>query len=190
MPAGELVLVLPFRLHGHDGRVRVWYGTNDDPVAIGHDLVAVGYDEKTFRGFPVIEAVVETDAMGYRAWCGWIQLITRTDIAEGSTSVEVDLLPVVGDLDSPMCYVGHRPTLFDAPANPEHPDGQWLAESFLVSVDVRGQAVAPLAGVAWGYDLTGGRPSVLPVRPVDPDRWEDHRPVLADGFPRWTFESG
>jgi hypothetical protein len=27
---------------------------------------------------------------------------------------------------------GYLPTFFDAPANPDHPDGEWVAETFLV----------------------------------------------------------
>lgn len=188
MPAGEPgILELPFRLHGHPGRVRVRYGVNDDPGITGHDLIAVGYDEHSFRGFPVIEATVDTDGDGYRALCGWVQLVTTTDRVTGESHVDVDQLPFAAELDSPLCYFGHRPTLFDAPANPDRPDGRWLAESFLVSVGVRDCAVVPLVAVAWGYDLAAGRPTPLPVRPLGLDRWDHHVPLLAERYPRWTF---
>ena len=36
--ATMLALTLPFRLRGHDGRVRVFYGVNDDLARWGFDL--------------------------------------------------------------------------------------------------------------------------------------------------------
>jgi hypothetical protein len=82
--------------------------------------------------------------------CGWVQVITRTSNNGGTVDVEIDLPPFAGNPDSPMCHFGYLPTLFDAPANPDHPNGRWLAESFLVSVDVRRLRIDPVAALACG----------------------------------------
>jgi hypothetical protein len=78
------------------------------------------------------------------------------------------------------------------PANPDHADGEWLAESFLVAVpDVaRTRQLAAVTGFRWGYQLTAGRPDPLPVIRVGPDRWRAHWSLLTERYPTWTFLSG
>lgn len=88
MPAGEPALTLPFELHGYVGAVRVHYRANDDPVAVGHDLVAVGYDEESFRGYPVIWATVHSAPL--------VGIVWGYDLADGRPTA---LDPAPADLD-------------------------------------------------------------------------------------------
>jgi hypothetical protein len=183
------VLVLPFRRDGRGGRVLMHYGVTTDPVAVGFGLAAAaGFDPVRFRGFPVIRAEVEFEPDGYHATFGWLQVISRTGGA-AEPAVEVDLPPLYAGLDLPLAAFGHLPTMFDAPANPHHPDGDWVAETFLVAVPdiARSRRLAALTGFRWGYRLHDGTPTALPAEPTGPDRWAAHRPMLARDYPSWAF---
>jgi hypothetical protein len=126
------VLVLPFTCRGGTGSVDVSYGVTADPVAVGFDLVASGFDEERFRGFPVIRAGVSFDGDGYRAVLGWLQVVSTRIAASGEADVVVGLPPMLAGADSPLAGFGYLPTLFDAPANPHHrtvtgpPRRSWL----------------------------------------------------------------
>jgi hypothetical protein len=184
------MLELSFSVRGGTGSVHVHYGVTEDPVAVGFDLVAVGFDATAFRGFPVCWADVRFDQGGYRAMFGWIQLVTTSDVAApGDPFVSIDIPPFLAQEDSPLAFFGYQPTLFDAPANPGHPDGEWIAESFLVAApDVaRTRRLAPITGFRWGYRLTAGVPEPLAVAPIGPDRWDAHRALLAERHPSWAF---
>jgi hypothetical protein len=182
-------LVLPFTCRGDTGTVQVHYGVTTDPGALGFDLVASGFDNARFAGFPAIRAEVSLDGAGYRAVVGWLQVISRSVGAGGELVVELDLPPVLAAADSPLACFGYLPTFFDAPANPDHPDGDWVAETFLAALPdiARTRRVAAVTGFRWGYRLAAGRPAPLPVAPIGPQRWDAHRPMLAETYPSWTF---
>lgn len=182
-------LALAFTCRNDAGTVYVHYGVASDPAALGFDLVATGFDKVRFAGFPVIRAEVSLGGAGYRAVVGWLQVISRSVAAGGELAVEVDLPPVLATADSPLACFGYLPTFFDAPANPDHPDGDWIAETFLVAMPdiARTRRVAAVTGFRWGYRLAAGRPAPLPVAPVGARRWEAHRPMLTRTYPNWTF---
>jgi hypothetical protein len=119
-------LALPFVLRGASGRVHVELLRNTDPVRLGHALVAIGFDEERFRGFPVVRASITYSGEGLRAAMGWIQVV-RHIAADRLGEVAVDRFPL-GPEDSPLYTYGYLPTFFDAPANPDHPDGVWQAD--------------------------------------------------------------
>lgn len=91
--------------------------------------------------------------------------------------------------DSPLAGFGYLPTFFDAPANPDHPDGEWVAETFLVALPdiARTRRLAAVTGFRWGYRLAAGIPAPLPAAPIGPQRWEARRPMLTSAYPSWTF---
>src|SRR5438105_13339303 len=60
-------LEIPFNHHGGDGRVLVSCVSDDDPGALGLPEHA--------KGFPVCTATVGSDAQGYGAVMGWLQLV-------------------------------------------------------------------------------------------------------------------
>lgn len=183
------VLVLPFACRNGTGTVDVHYGITADPVAVGLDMVAQAFDEPRFRGFPVIRAEINFDQAGYKAVFGWLQVITIQAAATGETTSEVDLPPMLAETDSPLAAFGYLPTMFDAPANPDHPEGQWSAETFLViAPDIaRTRRLIALTGFRWGYQLAAGKPAPSPVSPAGPHRWRAHRPVLAKTYQNWSF---
>jgi hypothetical protein len=180
-------LSLPFRLRDRSGVLRVEISANDDPRETGHGLVAPGYDLNLFMGFPVMTASVEYTGAGVRAWMGWVQVIERHDDV-GGVIAELDRPPIFEG--SPLYAFGYLPILADAPANPDHPDGDWVADSFLVAIPdvVRSRQLFPVAGFEWGYRLVRGRPQAL-FQPaaIGFERWERHRPLLAVECPDWTF---
>jgi hypothetical protein len=180
-------LVLPFRAHGIEGRILVDLATNDDPVETGHNLVAAGYEEESFKGFPVVTAHVDYDGTGYRRLFGWIQLITHVFADTGREPyTEVDWHPTMMEGAVPLFPFGYLPMFFDAPANPGHPDMRWLAETFLAYSSGENEIVA-LVGFGWGYDLRAGRPTRLPLTPAGPDRWNAHLPHLSKVASTWNF---
>ncbi len=101
----------------------------------------------------------------------------------------MDLPPILADLDCPLFAFGYRPEVFDAPANPDHPDGRWRAETFLVAVPdlARSRRLVAVTGFRWGYDLVAGRPAPLGAEPIGPEHWEQHRPGLTAKYPTWSF---
>ena len=102
---------------------------NDAPWASGHRLVVPDLDAEAFRGFPICTATLRYHGQGINAIMGWVQLVTTTDAATRSTTVEVDVLPFLADA-GPLYAYGHLPTFFDAPANPDRPD----QESYLIYI--------------------------------------------------------
>ncbi|NUR98727.1 MAG: hypothetical protein HOV67_26165 [Kribbellaceae bacterium] len=170
---------IPFTTRGHDGTITVQVSPND-PAVSGHALVVPDLDANAFRGFPVCTASLSFGGEGINAIFGWIQVV------ENGRSVSVDLLPNL-DATDPFYVYGYLPTFFDAPANPDHADGVWRADTFLAVVPdvIRSRVVEPVAGFSWGYELRGGRPRLLEVAEVD--GWAGRRDVLAGQHPAWTF---
>jgi hypothetical protein len=174
-------MIVPFQAHGYAGSVEVAYETEGYPDVIGFDLVAIGYDDpERFRGFPVMKASVSYEGTGYRGNFGWLQVI-------GCESVDVP--PNLADTDCPYAAFGYLPSLYDAPANPDHPDGKWLAETFLVTAPdiARSKRLMAVAGFRWGYELTDGRPTSLRPAAIGADRWNAVRKVLGAQYPGWAF---
>lgn len=185
-----LVLEVPFRLRGREGALHVEVVPNTDPEDLGHPLVAVGYDAEAFVGFPCVTATVTYAGAGPRAWMGWVQVVERRDV-DGTVVAEVDAAPVFAE-GSPLYSFGYLPTFSDFPANPGHPDGDWVAETFLVAIPdvVRSAVLVPVAAFSWGYRLRDHRP----VQLFDPTSlplatWEGWRELLAERHPAWTFSS-
>jgi hypothetical protein len=108
------------------------------------------------------------------------------------TSISVDQPPNHWDIDVPFMEFGYLPTLFDAPGpNPPRANETWLAETFLVYCPdiARTRIVAELLGFQWGYRLNQINPTLLPIEPVPPSRWEAHRLFLSQQYPSWEFQS-
>lgn len=183
----EHTLDLPFRLRDRDGTVHVEVDENRDPEEIGHALVAIGYDVERFRGFPIVTGTIAYGGIGARAWMGWLQVIERHD-DDGTVVASVDAPPLTED--SPLYTFGYLPTFSDFPANPDHPDGNWIADAFLIAIPdvVRTRRLAPVTAFRWGYRLLGSRaverfaPAEIPLTV-----WEGHRSLLETAFPTWAF---
>ncbi len=158
-------------------------------MQLGFGLVARSFDADLFTGFPVMRADVEYDGLGYLAMFGWLQLVTHQWPSLEQPDTHIDLAPELAELDRPLCGAGYLPTFFDAPANPDHPDGDWIAETFLVvsPTGSRPKELAALAGFRWGYHLASGRPTLLPLEASTRADWSRCADVLRAPYPSWFF---
>jgi hypothetical protein len=171
---------LDFSDSGRAGRIEVDVRANHDPAAIGTD--------DDHRGFPVCTATVETEAVGYHAMFGWVQLVRSTDAA--TDEFEDDPFFLFTGADHPYCFFGHKPTLFDAPGRDHRRDLTWQAHAFLaVTPFETADLVVPLQGFSWGFHRTDGVITLDEPAPLDPTAWRDHLPYLQTTFPRWRFTS-
>jgi hypothetical protein len=186
-------LQLPLRLRGHDGRVDVYYGENQDPSRWGFDLLNLPFDIELTRGFPTCEARVMYPIPGYRAAMGWIQLVTVRDAATGEESTSIDVFPNASQTESPFAVFGFAPTMIDAPGpNPPRANETWTAETFLaVCPDVaRSRRAAALLGFRWGYTLRDMRATPFAAEQTGPEAWNGHLEYLREQFPTWEFVPG
>lgn len=182
-------LTLSFRLRGYPGRALVTVGPNEDPIRTGHALVAVGFDADRFRGFPVALAIVEYEGFGINASMGWLQVVRHFE-GDRQTSFAVDGFPLAPE--TPLYTYGYAPTFFDAPANPDHNDYIWRADTWLIAIPdvIRSRTIAPIVGFTWGYELTSGRPRALPLRSVVEEDWLQILARLRQVHPAWEFAQG
>ncbi|ADB31389.1 hypothetical protein Kfla_2313 [Kribbella flavida DSM 17836] len=177
-------LSVPFETRGHRGLVNVRVLANDDPWASGHQLVVPDLNADAYRGFPICTATLRYHGSGLNAIMGWVQLVHRSFDDQRS----VDVLPYFASA-APLYIYGHLPTFFDAPANPEHPDGDWRATTLLVIAPdvIHTRVLVPIAAFTWGYRLVGGHADPLDPERADPADWSGHRELLDRGYPDWTF---
>jgi len=193
----------PFTLHGQEGAVAVEFHRNDDPDRWGYNILDLPWPSSLAKGLPVIHARVSTPLDGYAAVMAWIQIV-RIHVAETSASLVpgadkapagehawVDGPPQLRGL-VPFVFFGHRPTLFDAPASTES-EIQFVADSFLTASPdgLISRRSAPCFGLRWGYATRGGEPAQL-IAPttLGTSEWEQALPILREGYPDWTFDSG
>lgn len=129
---------------------------NADPAATGHDLIAANFSREAFMGFPLLLAEVDYPAIGPRAIFYWLQTVTQVH-RDGTLNAEVD------SVHGPFYAFGHKPALMDAPANPDHPDMDWIARSYLMQAPgvIAQDRLDAVAGFTWGYRIESGRPVLL-----------------------------
>jgi hypothetical protein len=176
---------LAFVHDDHPGHVDIEVVRNTDPVAYGcwpHSL-----------DLPICSARVTYDGLGYHAMLGWVQLVRSTDDASGGARFEMDPFVLFEDVDSPYCFYGHAPTLFDGPARTDRNDLTWLAHSFLAATPLREgipRRVVPLVGFSWGFSFVGGAVIIAEPEVLGAAAWATHLHYLAETYPSWIFDSG
>lgn len=175
---------LPFSWAGVEGRVRVEFGSNDDPVAFGCEEFA--------RGFPYLRATIEPPATGYADMLGWVQLVD-TSFYDHGTGFVADGFQLLGDLSHPFGFFGVSPTLFDAPHTPDE-EAHFIAHTFLGGLggpllEFRREVRAVL-GFSWGFRKRGQEIEFIEPSPLPPERWDAHRAYLDGTFGDWKFASG
>lgn len=92
-----MVMELEFSHHAASGSVFVTIRANTNPAALGCDAASLG--------LPVCTARVETAAHGYRAMCGWIQVVRSTDNSSGGEGFDMDPFAPSGT-DAPYAFYG------------------------------------------------------------------------------------
>jgi hypothetical protein len=163
---------------------------NDAPAAYGC------WNPEAY-GYPVCTARVSYPHTGYEAMFGWVQLVNSTDNTSGGQGFEPDPFALFGDAQSPYCFYGTEPTLFDAPSRDGPPPREWVAHSFLATTPVREildggpRRVVPVLGFSWGFDCDGSAIALRGVLPLTASDWRDDLPILEASYPapRWTFAS-
>jgi hypothetical protein len=196
--------IIPFTLQGRRGKVAVKYGTTEDPVASGYDVVpGMHIDIGVCRGYPTIDGVVESyEGSGYRELCGWIQVITdhryRTmdeSDAAAVTSQSIDKFPSMMDLNIPFVSFGMFPKFFDAPCGNLNDSARlrWTADTFLTTAPLRSrdEEIHRLLGIRWGYTESQDRErhpvSPFPLVVTGPETWNALLPFLKQQFADWRF---
>jgi len=167
----------------------MYYAVSADPTLWGFDLLNLPFDVKETIGFPVFLATIRYEGLGYRAVMGWTQVVTVTPHDGAEAWRVIDRAPVDGDTRSPAAF-SYLPSLFDAPGpNPPRDHELWEAESYLlVCPDVaRSRKVVPVLGVKWGYDLTHGKLSILPLSLLDEADWRGVVPYYRSECPDWDI---
>jgi hypothetical protein len=179
---------MQFSWGGLIGDVRVDCVANADPDAYGcWHSGAIGY--------PVCTATVHFSRRGYRSMFGWVQLVRSTDNESRGEQFEVDPFVLFGDAQSPYCWYGTEPTLFDAPSRSGPAPPEWFAHSFLATTPIRElldgnpRRVVPVLGFSWGFESRGDAPDMHEIQPLTRRDWLDDLPVLRASYPapRWSF---
>ena len=187
-----LVPRIPFRLRALSGEVTVEYEINHDPArwGFGESVLGEASPPSQALGFPVVQASVEYEGVGYGAYMGWVQVV-RYQVHDKNEQVTVfDVAPSIKDTDVPYFAFGIRPTLFDAPGFDEQ-EVTWDADSFLVhSPDgVLSRIVNAITGFKWGYRVRRGNVETLPLTLATESDWDRNLHDLRGRYPTWAFGS-
>lgn len=175
-------LEISFVHEGWSGAVTVGCVPSEDPVAIGKSEEDVG--------FPVCTARIASEANGYFAFFGWVQMVCSSDNPSDGREFEMDPLGPFSDGPSPFCFFGIAPTLFDAPSRDRRDELTWRAHSFLAVLDEieERRGVRPLLGFEWGFDISPeGSIGLREPACLAASAWNAHLPMLRGTYPTWAF---
>jgi hypothetical protein len=174
------VEVFDFTHHALPGRVEVDVVANADPLSLGCD--------NDNLQFPACTAKVRYAGGGYQAMFGWVQLVRSTDAT--TADFEIDPYFLFPDIDSPYCFYGYKPTLFDAPGRTHRDDIDWIAHSFLAATPTEygARQVMSLQGFSWGFCIRSRVIHLAPAVPLMPIDWTNHVPYLRAAYPSWQFD--
>ena len=144
------------------------------------------FPEKDTLGYPTIHLYFrEMKATGYRRYCGFVQLIERTETRKGAVRRElsVDVTPDFAEARIPYFSYGYPASLFDAPCrNLRDCDGlKWTAYTYLVEMPTRmnENTLRYLAGLSWGYtEDQSGVTEVQMLTLLKKEDWEAHHAFL------------
>ncbi len=203
----ETQQTLAFSLAGCQGRIAVYYGSNDDALKAGFDIIpGIDFPTDLCQGYPVLHAQIESYAgSGYRAFCGWIQIITRECLpapdprqSDVQRSWSIDVAPAMRESEIPFAVFGSLPSFFDAPCRNlrETTELTWIADTFLTTMPIRSrhEEISLLAGFRWGYREFAAREkkpvTLLPLEVTNIQVWNNHLSFLRKEFSSWRFKEG
>lgn len=181
---------IPFRMRGLSGEVTVEYGTNDDPLHWGYDVLGM-YAPELAKGFPVVQASVSSyPGHGYAADMGWVQVVRYAVFDTDESVIVFDVPPQLSDTDTPYMAFGVRPTMFDAPSFVDVRNVVWKADAFLVYTPdaVLTRRLVATCGFRWGYDITDATVAVDPLATATEEDWRRNLADLGPRFATWDFE--
>jgi hypothetical protein len=200
-------LLYSFTVPGrHFSTVRVTIEPNKNPEKTGSRLLFPSQHHNAFISFPVCSAVVDTPTDdGYASMYGWIQMVRETplnttEIPQQDPEIrntishkqqwEMDSLPITAATETPFCYFGPIPRLFDAPFRATRIDLDWTCWSFLTYIGdcVMTREVHPILVFEWGFRIEGGEVEIRELKRVNVgEAWEVQRGLLEERFPGWRF---
>lgn len=187
-------LSLDFSLpNSRSGSVNVSLKPDSDPAENGLKLLFSAQDMDTFKGFPVCEATVEAfGTRGYGSMYGWIQMVRSGEPSTiSSVPWEMDPIPFLAGLNTPFCWFGPEPKLYDAPVRTGVQRLDWTCHSYFTYIDdaLLSKVVKPVLGFGWGFVIEQGKPSVKALREVSLGTWNEHRGLLEMSFGGWEFHT-
>lgn len=155
---------------------------NDDPASVGSSEGSLG--------LPMCTARVQSTGRGYRAMCGWIQLIGSTDNSSGGVEFELDPFGPFTDTRSPYAIYGLAPTLFDAPGRDVRDDLDWTAHAWLARIELDSQVIEPVVGFSWGFSIRERKTLPSPAGELPRTDWAQHVSLLQRQHPGWVIAAG
>jgi hypothetical protein len=183
---------IPFSIKNESGSISVRVARNAGAKHSGFDPLGP-MAHWNLKGFPVVKATVAFNGTGYRAIFGWIQIVHLDFPHDGRKKSVVDVIPSHIGLGVPFAYIGHLPTLFDAPARHPWSAGSFTAEAFLCKPPLltRTEPIEFIAGFRWGYKIDGhsGELKHFPVKQIGASAWAKNRGLIAKKYPKWKLGS-
>lgn len=182
-------IALPFSLRGTPGSVSV--AVRDDPAESPYEVLLGGRARDVVHGFPVCTAEIQYPKEGYAAVFGWTQMVKWSD-GGSQEGFEIDPIALYRNLQTPYCWFGIKPTLFDAPWRVQLNDMTWVCQSYLcfTTSAVMSPHVRAIAGFRWGFDVFSGVVSIHEPSVLSENDWNDRLPLLRRAYPTWTFDAG
>lgn len=185
-------LCIDFSLpRSRSGKVNVSVKPDSDPTENGLKLLFPAQDMSAFKGFPVCEATVEAfGTRGYGSMYGWIQMVRSGESSDiDSVPWEMDPIPFLAGLNTPFCWFGPEPKLYDAPVRTGVQRLDWTCHSYLTYIEdaLLSKVVKPILGFEWGFVIEHGKPSVKVLRQVPLGTWNEHLALLESSFAGWKF---
>lgn len=173
------------------GEVAVVVEENNEPQNYGCDLLLPDHPGSHFKDFPICEAKVRsTGAKGYGSIYGWIQVFRCNDsLLTEDDHWEMDPVPLHSDLNTPFCWFGPEPSLFDCPMRDRRKQCDWDCHSFLTYSDdcLISKEVRPILGFCWGFSIRDGQVVIKALEKLDMNIWDGHLSLLREKHPGWDF---
>lgn len=189
-----MVWDIPVLLRGSKEVLRVEYGENTGVAQSGFDALELPFPPERCLGYPMVYAYFPNMGLtGYKRYCGFIQLIQRTE-ERGSREqqrLNLDVGEEFRAMGNPYFSYGYPASLFDAPCcNLGDCDRLvWRAFTYLVDPPSRmnGDKMGFLAGFSWGYtENREGCAGLLDFKLLTPEDFARHRKWVADQCPNLT----
>ncbi len=191
-----MIKSIPFCIRGIEETLTVEYRENLSPSDSGFDVLDVPFPKDKCIGYPILHAYFEhMQLTGYKRYCGFIQLIQRIEITNGTDGTEntrqalsLDVADYFSTIGNPYFSYGYPATLYDAPCNNLGNCDRliWKAHTYLVDLPTRmnGNKLVYLTGFSWGYieDIHGPL-GLLDFEHLSESAWQKHYDFIIGKYP-------
>lgn len=188
-----MVKFMPVNIRGIEETLTVEYKKNISPFESGFDVLDVPFPADKCIGYPILHAYFEhMKSTGYKRYCGFIQLVQRTEIINGAENAKKILSFDVGDyfrtIGNPYFSYGYPATLYDAPCSNLGDCDKliWKAYTYLIDLPTRmnRNKLTYLTGFSWGYieDISGPL-GLLDLKLLSDTDWQKHFDFIIGKYP-------